>query len=166
MSEGIIFTDLDALTRALAQLTGPEIEQIGERIGFKVGLNTENELKVNPKTPNYPLKWASRKQRAWYFAMRVKDGLPIKYTRGSDPWSHRSTDKWVTKSIRGGAIVGNPVPYTPYTQSTELQTEMHRDTGWTTDRQAVDKVFRSGEVGRVVQQEVAAAVKRAFRGLT
>ena len=165
MSESVDFQSLEQLHRAIENLTGAGLTKLGERGGYKVGLEIENVMKRYPGPPSYPLKWASKKQRAWYFAMRRSKGLPIEYTRTSDPMSQKLGQRWTTQQRRGGAVVGNPSTYAPYVQSSEYQTAMHADTGWVTDKQAVDEVFRSGEVGRIVLAEVHSIVKEAFRGL-
>ena len=162
MSE-IVYSDVIRLQQALSQLTGPGITQLVQRASYKIGLEIENELKRYPKSPSYPLKWASERQRRWYFWHRRKEGLPIGYTRTSDPMSQKLGHKWTTKPQSWGAIVGNPVTYAPYVQSHEYQQPMHEATGWITDKEAADEIMRSRVVEQIIAAEMRDVVDRAFR---
>ena len=167
MSESVSFDSLDDLQAALARLTGPQLMKVGERAGVKIALELEHRLSNKPGPSNQPVKWASKKQRAWYFAARRKAGLDLKYKRNSDPWSQKSSVSWGIVGRRSGeTVLGNPATYAPYIYSHEHQTEQHKATGWMTDKKAADAVFREGLVARHVMAEVHSLVKDAFRGLT
>lgn len=158
------FGAIHEVADAIAFIAGPGARQMVSRASFKIGLEIENVLKKRPKSPSYPLKWASKKQRAWYFWHRRKERLPIGYTRNTDPMSQKSGHRWTTKRIVGGAIVGNPATYAPYIQSEQYQTAMHEATGWVTDREASDEVMRSAVVGQIIAAEMRDIADRAFRG--
>jgi len=137
------------------------------KAAVKIGGRLKERLMVYPGLPSYPIKWASQKQRAWYFAARRRDGLNIQYTRLTDPWSQQLRQGWVVeaKPSIGGAIVGNRVPYGPWAQSDEFQQPMHKATGWKTDRQAVEEVDRSGELIGIILEEIKSHLDQIFRGL-
>ena len=157
------FGAIQEVADAVAFIAGPGAIQMISRASYKIGLEIEGVLKRRPKSPSYPLKWASDKQRRWWFAMRREAGLPVQYKRNTDPMSQKSGHSWTTKRIVGGAIVGNPATYAPYVQSDEYQTEMHEATGWVTDKQASDEVMRSSIVGQIIQAEMRDICDRAFR---
>jgi hypothetical protein len=159
------FSAIQNAADAVAFIAGPGMQQAMRRAGRVVGLELENILKQSPGRPSYPLRWASVRQRKWYFAMRRAKGLDPKYRRISDPMSQKLEQRWVTKSTPTETIVGNPAEYGPYVQSSEFQSEMHADTGWTTDEQAYQKLERNGVVGRIVTQAIHDMVKRTLRGL-
>jgi hypothetical protein len=114
--EGVDFSQLNNLDRALAQLTGDQILKPMSKAAVKIGEQLKERLMVNPGRPNYPLKWASQKQRAWYFASRARDGLDPRYVRTSDPWSQKSRLSWAVEArpAIGGAVVGNRATYSPW----------------------------------------------------
>lgn len=94
-----------------------------------------------PRNTNYPLQWASARQRAAYFAMRRAKGLSNRYTRQSDPMSQRLGPSWTTKVAIDGmsATVGNKVTYARFVQTRELQSPMHKVTGWSTAEDVVER---------------------------
>jgi hypothetical protein len=157
------FGAIQDVADAIAFIAGPGVKQMVRRASYKIGLEIENELKKYPKSPSYPLKWASDKQRRWYFWMRRSKGLPVEYTRTSDPMSQKLGQRWTTKQKPWGAVVGNPATYAPYVQSEEYQTEMHEATGWATDRQAADEIMSSPVVDQIIAAEMQDIVDRAFR---
>jgi hypothetical protein len=161
----IDFQSIDELQAALAKLTGPGLKVVGERAGYKVGLELQHKLQKKPGPSHQPVRWASKKQRAWYHWARKKDGLDLKYKRNVDPWSQKSSVSWAVQKTDGGAIVGNPATYAPWIYSHEYQQPMHAATGWTTDKQAADAVFREGLVARHVMAEVATVIHEAFSEL-
>ena len=166
MSESVDFQDLKQLETALARLTGPQLNRIGERAGLKIALELQHKLSNKPGPSHQPVKWPSRKAQAWYHWARKRDGLDLKYNRNSDPWSQKSSVSWGIRQTQGGAVLGNPATYAPYVYSHENQTEQHALTGWLTDKEAADQVFREGIVARHVMAEVHSLVKDSFRGLT
>ena len=61
----------------------------------------------------------------------------------------------VVKWGNSGAITGTRALYSPYVQSKQYQTAQHKATGWITAEDALDKVDKSGIVGRYVRAEIA-----------
>jgi len=170
VSEGVSFDSLEKLQAGLKRLTEVELAQLAgnKGAGHAIGLELENILKTSPGRPSHPLRWASARQRRWYFWARANHpggALPAKYTRISDPWSKKLEQKWVTKSSRTETVTGSPVPYAPYVQSEQYQTEMHQTTGWTTDEQAWQKLERDGTINRIVIQAIDRMVRQSLRGL-
>lgn len=150
--------------RMLAKLTGPQLKQAMRHATRKIGKDVENAMGQAPGPVSRPIKWASAKQRAWYFWARggkkvngVATGpvLSPEYVRMSDEWSQDIRHSWTGKPHgETGYIVGTRATYAPYVQSSEHQTEQHKATGWKTDEQAVKEVERSGVIKRVVEAEI------------
>jgi hypothetical protein len=161
MSEGVTVEGIEQLNNFLNRISGPALLRVMQRAALVIGEQLKERLQVTPGRPNYPLRWASKKQRAWYFAMRAAQSLPIKYTRISDPQSQKLEQSWsVVRRGLDGAIVGNRALYAPWVQSKERQTEMHADTGWKTDAQAVEEIERQGVIGKAI----VASLKGALTG--
>ena len=165
--EGVDFKDITRLERAFAQLTGEQMMKPMSKAAVKIGEQLKERLMVQGGRPNYPLKWASEKQRRWYFASRKAAGLDPHYTRDTDPWSQHSRQAWAVeaKPSVGGALVGNRATYSPWVYSDEFQTEMHKDTGHKTDKQAVEEIQRSGIMARHIEAEIKSYLDQVFRGL-
>lgn len=146
---------LDRLQRILGINWRPVIQAITWAIGELI----RNKIAVYPPSPRHPIHWTSAKQRRAYFAMRRARGLPIAYTRQFDPLSQRLGPSWtVSRYSDLSAKVGTRTTYAPYVQDAERQQPMHRDTGWVTDKQAVEAVRQSGDVRSVA----VAAVRKAL----
>ena len=169
---------LDKLTEALDRIGGVGLAQLIQRATRKIGEHTKSLLMRYPGPPSHPIKWASDKQRKWWFAARAsgvqhqrtgiaraifgkKTGqvLPPGYTRISDPWSQRLKDSWVVTPVHLGASVGTPVTYAGYVMSQEKQTAQHKATGWQTDADVVAEVERSGVIEAVFDGEIEAAIE-------
>jgi hypothetical protein len=154
----------DRIQRMLAHLTGPQLKKAVKVAGRKIGTAIKVRLMRYPGRPSYPLKWASQKQRAWYFAARKADGLPIEYTRMSDPWSGQLKTSWdVVAQGATDTLVGSKAPESIWTQSSEFQTEMHKATGWKTDEQVVRELDSSGVIIKTVVAEVGKLIEGALR---
>ena len=153
----------DKIERMIARLTGPELMKAAKVVTRKIGTAVKVRLMKYPGRPSYPLKWASVKQRAWYFAARRADGLPIEYTRMSDPWSGQLKTSWDVKPEGAGTIVGSAAPEAVWTQSSEFQTEMHKATGWVTDEQVITDLDSSGIIIKTVMGEVGKLIEGALR---
>jgi len=166
-TEGVDFSQLNNLQRAMSQLTGEPLMRVMVKAAVKIGEQFKERLMVYPGLPSHPIKWASAKQRAWYFASRRRDGLDPHYTRTTDKWSQKLRHSWAVeaKPSIGGAVVGNRATYGPWVQSDEYQQPMHKDTGWKTDKMAVDEVQRSGIMARYIEGEIKSHLDQIFRGL-
>lgn len=126
-------------------------------ITWGIGEVIRNVVAQYPRPPHYPLRWASRKQKLAYVAMRRALGLPLKYTRQFDPMSQRLGPSWTVARYGDlGAKVATRVTYAPHVQAADRQQPFHQETGWVTDRQAVEAVLRSGDIKRIAE----AAVRR------
>ena len=157
-------SQLAELQRALANLTGPLLSKFKDRVTYYVAVAIKGEIQPYPGPANSPVKWPSEKARRYYFAQRREAGLPMKYTRGSDPMSQRLQQSWTIRRGTAEAVLGNRATCAPYVASVEYQTEQHAATGFTTDEQAAEQTMESGVMGRIVEAQVRAIVKEAFRG--
>ena len=158
----VTFTGFAQVDAFLKQITGPGLAQVTQSSALQIGHELVSALQRYPPRPSYPLKWASKKQRAWYFAMRRAKGLPAKYTRISDPMSQKTKQSWaVVKHGITGALAGNRSTYSPKIQSEEHQTEMHRATGWVTDRDAVEQLEQRNRIPKIVVANLKKFVERA-----
>jgi len=157
-------TELTKLQRAMSSLTGPLLEKFKGRVTYYVAMAIQGVIK--PYKPQHtPVIWPSEKSRRYYFAMRREAGLPMKYTRGSDPMSQRLQQSWTIARRPTSATLGNRATYAPYVASDQYQTEQHAATGFTTDKQAAEQVIESGTMKRIIDAHINAIVKEAFRGL-
>ena len=149
---------LDKLVEALDRIGGGGLAQLIQRATRKIGEHTKSLLMRYPGPPSHPIKWASDKQRKWWFAARREANLPPDYTRISDPWSQRLKDSWVVTPVHLGASVGTPVTYAGYVMSQEKQSAQHKATGWQTDADVVAEVEKSGVIEAVFNGEIEAAI--------
>jgi len=169
-----IDSNLEALQRAMQQLTGPLFEKFKGRTTYYVAVALKGIIQpyVGPvkythqrKDGTYGVKWPSDAARKAYFAQRREAGLPMKYTRGSDPMSQRMQQSWAISRGQDSATLGNRATYAPYVASSEYQTEQHAATGFTTDEQAAERVVESGVMQRIIEAQLKAIIREAFRGL-
>lgn len=149
---------MDAVMRVL----DPNIARYIQGASIAVAKELERRLKVYPKLEKgRVVRWKSERQRRFYHAMRRARGLPAKYTRQSDPMSERLKTKWQVSRLGAlGAKVENGASYGIYVQADEYQQPMHRDAGWTTDRQAADRVKADGTIERIFSDAMEAIVRR------
>lgn len=157
--DSVTFENQQQLEAFLAKLSPANFVKAINRAAVKIAEQIKNRLAPYPGPPSHPLKWASRKQRAWYFAMRRAAGLPDEYTRTSDPMSQKLGQSWAVQERPDGAILGSRADYADRVQSEERQTAMHAATGWTTDVKAVEEVEASGIIGRIIEAEIADLLK-------
>ena len=104
-------------------------------------------------------KWLSDPKRR---PQKRRGRRPITY---GPSWAGYKTSetmgrKWGTMQRGPGAIVGNAASYAPVVHHYKDQARIHKQTGWVTDKQAVDRAVKSGAVDRIVQM----AVKKALKG--
>jgi len=101
-------------------------------------------------------QWASRAQQVAYLASRRERGLDIKYTRESDDDSQQLMKGWNVSSLGPGQIgasLGNAATYGPFVMDKDMQTAMHKATGWPTVQGTVEKH------GAEVQTKIETAIK-------
>ena len=147
---------LAALTRKLG---AQRVNDMIRKTTLGVAEVLKGHLAKYPGPSHRPVVWSSRKQRAWYFAMRAKQGLPLKYARNSDSMSQRLGPSWATKNQGQNAIIGTRVTYARWVQNEEEQQPMHRATGWITDQGAIEKAQQEGAAETVWQRILGSWVK-------
>ena len=163
MPDGVTFENYEQLRAALNHLMGAGLRQVMTKATFKVGVAFAERLsKAPPPNRNYPLKWASKKQRAWYFASRRAAGKPIEYTRGESGSQNLARD-WAVEGRGASAIAGNRASYAVWAQSSQYQTEMHKATGWPTDKSVDEELKRTGIIPRIVAAEIKSMLDGVFR---
>ena len=149
------------------------VEELAKRLGvdlrpalraatFAVGEQLRGKIARYPGPSSLPVKWSSVKQQRFYHAMRREAGLPLKYTRQSDPGSQRLGPSWTTEhSGDTDAVVGTRVTYAKWVQSSEMQWQQHAASGWVTDKQAIEQVKESGVVDKILRDAVEHALNTA-----
>jgi hypothetical protein len=152
MSTGIRIDGLDELRRAVDPARFARAV-VGIRLG--VAEKVRDAIARYPGPPRHPIRWASAKQKRWFFAALREGEIEAPYVRQSSLTSQRLGPSWAV--AEEGRIVGTRVTYAPYVQSAEHQQPFHADTGWRTDRQAVAEIVAAGAVG-----EIARNVLRKF----
>ncbi len=151
---------VDGLEEAQRRLSRVNFGRVLQTIAMAVGELIREKLATYPPRRSGPVPWVSERQRRFYYGMRRRAGLPLAYTRQSDPMSQRLGPSWaVARMGSHGAVVATRVTYAPYVQSAERQQPMHRQTGWVTDVEAVDAVARSGDIGRVAREAIENALR-------
>lgn len=128
---------------------------------FAVGEQLRGLLAKYPKrSDGARVKWKSKAQQLYYRRMRYARGLPLKYTRNSDPMSQRLGPSWaVAHKGKTDATVGTKVTYARWVQSAQFQQPMHAATGWVTDEQAIEKLKASGVIQKVVRDAIMHAMR-------
>lgn len=148
-SLSISMTGQDALIRKLERFH-PDVIPAATRA---IAEALKGILAKYPGPVKRPIQWASRAQRTWYIAERRRQGLGP-YRRNSDPWSQRLGASWATANRGQDAVVGTRVTYAPMVQSDKMQQPMHRNTGWITDKSAIQQAQRERVSERVWGQVV------------
>ena len=92
------------------------------------------KCEIEPGPSHQPVIWPSPKYRAWYFAARRAQGLPMKYTRETDPWSKQLLASWRTEVTENGmkGRIYNDRPYSEKVMGPGSQFAQHKATGWKT----------------------------------
>lgn len=143
---------IDGLERAVRGLSPQQAARAIRGIQLGAAEEVRNAIAVYPeKSPDYPIRWASMRQKRWFWA-NVREGrIEIPYRRQYSPGSQRLGPSWTVASEGSEVFVGTKVTYAPYVQDADHQQPFHADTGWRTDRQAVDIILQSGVISTVVQ---------------
>lgn len=147
--------EIKGLDKLLRKLSKPRFEQAVQSITRGVAEVLKGKLAKYPGPVAKPIQWASRKQRAWYMAARKGMGP---YRRNSDPWSQRIGPSWTTENRGLDAAVGTRVTYAPWVQSAEKQQPMHRNTGWITDRGAIQQADSENVPERIAERVISSWV--------
>lgn len=148
--------EIKGLAKLRWLLDVPRYERAVKAITRGVAEVLKGKLAQYPGPVAKPIQWASRKQRAWYMAARKGMGP---YRRNSDPWSQRIGPSWTTENRGLDAAVGTRVTYAPWVQSAEKQQPMHRNTGWITDRGAIQQAEQERVAERVTERVVQSWIK-------
>jgi hypothetical protein len=118
--------------------------------------------------PANPRRWYERKFGPKWMSdparrpQKRRGSRPIVY----GPWwagyrtSETMSQRWAVASRGLGAITGNTASYAPVVHHYKEQATVHERTGWVTDKEAVERVVRSGTVDRIVKW----AVDKKLRG--
>jgi len=147
---------LDELQAKVSRNITPDLQRLAVAIGEEI----RKPLVANPGPAHSPVIWASPRQRAAYFAIRRKAGLPARYTRDVDPQSERLRLSWfVMPEGDTSAVVVNSASYAKYVQSAAQQQPQHRATGWVTDKDAVQKAKDAGVMERAVRMFTEALLR-------
>lgn len=151
---------VEGLDELIARL-GVDLKPAFRAATFAVGEQLRGKLAVYPKGSNQPVKWSSLKQRRFYHAMRQKAGLPLQYTRQSDPMSQRLGASWTTAHHGDtDAVVGTRATYAKWVQSAESQWQQHTATGWVTDKAAIEQLQADNVIPDIIRDAVDAALNR------
>lgn len=161
MARNSFSIELHGVGKALDRLSAVEATRAIQAITFAAGELLRDVISPYPPPPKRPLAWSSPAQRAAYIAMRRAAGLPLRYTRLGDPMSQRLLQKWnVSPLDRHDAVLSNEATYAYWVQSAEGQQPFHKETGWITDVEAIERLIASGDVERAA----AAIVRRWLAG--
>jgi hypothetical protein len=143
-----------------------DVRAVGQTIARGVGEVVRSHIAVYPGPAASPVKWASNKQRRWWFAHRREKGYAPGYTRNSDPESQRLGASWTVEQTPTGARVGTRASYAPWVQASEAtahggpQTAQHAASKWVTDESAIQQTVASGDIERIAVAAVVAALNR------
>lgn len=145
---GIRVDGIDRLLNKLKRLDSPELVRALQASAMAIAEKIRDELTPYPPPPRYPLRWASEKQRRYVMSLVRRYGP---WRRGSHPLSQDLANSYTVKPFTStAALLYSRATYAVYVQSAQHQQPFHRDTGWTTDKQAIERVRRSGVIRRIL----------------
>lgn len=140
--------------KAIGARLGRGLGGAARAMTWGIGELVRNAIARYPGPVHHPIRWTSMRQRFYYRRMRAERGLPMKYTRQSDPMSQRLGPSWTVARRGDNTVVGTRVGYAPWVQSAKLQQGFHKNTGWITDKEAAERVSRSGDIARIAEQAI------------
>ena len=108
---------------------------------------------IAPYPPAPPPSAPSWYERGYGTKYQRKDGR-ITGRKRSEMLGRR----WAVTARGNGALVTNSASYAPFVHDAEKQNRVHAARGWVTDRQAIDRVVRSGAWERMVTTAVYKAL--------
>jgi phage gpG-like protein len=147
---------LDGLQAKVSRNITPDLQ----RLALTIGKEISKPLQAQVGPSHSPVIWVSPKQRAAYFAMRRRAGLPALYKRNTDLQSERLQASWsVRPEGDTSAVVGTTVSYARYVQTAAQQQPQHRATGWVTDKDAIQKMKDAGVMERAVRMFTEALLR-------
>jgi len=119
---------LDAIQRNLADAPNT-LGVIGQRVASgPTAQSILRQLKTEPGTPKYPIRWTSEKQRRYVmWKLRKENNLPYRRT-------HKLSQSWRVVALIPAAgvaqiLLRNDTPYATFVQGGDQQ-GFHKDTGW------------------------------------
>ena len=146
---------LPAVQAAVGLLQGKPLHKAMQRGAFKAAEYGRNLIMQYPGPSHSPVKWASEKQRVWYFANRAKAGLSPEYKRISDAWSQKLKHSWTVEEVdEASAAIRTKVSYAGFVQCKEIQQPMHAATGWITDEDVLQQLADEGIAEEMIGAEV------------
>lgn len=148
--------EIKSIDKLLRKLEPRRFEQAVKALTRGVAEVLRGHLAKAPGPVKRPIQWASRKQQVWYMHARAGMGP---YVRNSDPWSQRIGPSWATENRGLDAAVGTRVTYAPWVQSDAQQQPMHRNTGWVTDRQAIEQAQQEGAAQKVADKVIGSWIR-------
>lgn len=158
----VVVRGFPAVKKAIGLLQGKPLHEAIQRGAIKAAEYARSLIMEYPGPSHQPVKWASEKQRTWYFANRAKAGVPMKYTRISDPWSQKLKHSWVVEETgEAAAVLRTPVTYAPFVQCKELQQPMHKATGWITDEEVLQRLADENIVEELIGAEIESMLEAA-----
>ncbi len=95
----------------------------------------KSKIAVYPGPVKHPVQWTSLKQKIWV----LNNVQPLPYVRMTHPKSQRLGNSYKIRKVSKGYEVISEVTYAAYVQAEQYQQPMHKNTGWVTDRQAVER---------------------------
>lgn len=145
---------IEGLNR-IQQRLGVPLKVVLQPAFLAAGHHLRSLIAQYPGPVKYPIRWKSAKQKRWYFANR-RGALP--YVRQTDPDSQRLGPSWAVSQDGLRVVVGTRVTYAPFVQDADRQQPFHHDTGWVTDREAVEKLIAD----EVIEKACRKAIRAAF----
>lgn len=107
-----------------------------------------------------PLSSANAPGKRWY-----QRGYGPRWTRkdgtvGGAKTSEMLNRSWGVKRLPMGVLIGSRASYAPVVHHHKEQVSFHRRRGWVTDKQAVERVRKSGKMERIMNR----VIKRILKG--
>jgi len=154
-----VFIRIEGLERIRGKLRDLEPRQYMMGVMGECVSDVKDDIAAVPGPSHQPVIWPSAAYRAWYLGARRAEGLPIPYSRETDPWSETLIGGWTTRVEQGGmrGVVGNRASYGPFVQDAPRQMAQHKATGWKTIQQTAK------DMAPKVIKKVQEAVERILR---
>lgn len=160
-----------------------------ERGVIQTAVAVKKEISKTPGPVVYPIRWASAKQRRWYFAhraeivyqeasrvvqtrqrgrhgarfARMRKGFGFAYRRRVDVDSKDLTRSWgVVGAGHGKAIVETNARYAPYVVG-DYRQRFHAATGWPSHHGVAAQMSLSGRANKIMANEIKRAIREDFR---
>lgn len=151
--------DQSNLVDGLKKLTGAQGDKLITTLAESVGRDLIGFMKRYPprNTTKRKKEWKSDKQRRWFFWALDRGEVNFPYRRRK---SGGLSGGWNIKMITRGAVVGQRMPYGIWVQANRFQTKMHRQTGWSTEKQGIQFIHDK----KIVQRHFQKLLNEAMGG--